>query len=153
MPRSFAPAVALLVPALAAGCTRVGVWLYQEPRVTLHEIRVETGGSGGDPFAVVLNVRNPNDFAITLERMETAVSLNDREVGRVARAEAMELPAFESRTVAVPVPIEGETPQAFADRLRRGTQRYAVAGRAFVRTPIGERRVPFVIKGAGRFGG
>jgi LEA14-like dessication related protein len=155
MPRplaSLAGLGALAFAALLGGCTRVGVWLYQEPRVTLHEIRLETG-VGADPFAVVLDVRNPNDFPITIERVETAVTLNNREVGRVEHAEAMELSAFESRKVSLPVPIGDESPEAFTTRIRKGTQRYAVAGRAFVMTPIGQRRVPFVIRGAGRFGG
>jgi LEA14-like dessication related protein len=150
MSRFIAPATVVAAALLAGGCTRVGVWLYQEPRITLHELQLRTGEA--EPFAVVLEMRNPNDFAITLERTETAVSLNSREVGRADRAEAMELPARESRKVSVPVPIAGQTAEAFGARLRSGTQRYAVSGRVHVQTPIGGRRVPFVIRGVGRFG-
>lgn len=148
---TVATTVVAAVAGFASGCTPVGIWLYQEPHVRLHEIRLEVDNEA-EPFGVVLSVNNPNDFPITVTHVEMVVTLDGRPVGHGEQSESTTLPDRQERQVGLPVALEATSAAEVQSRLSHGKHKYQISGRVTVGTPIGGRRFPFVITGSGTFG-
>ncbi|MEO7476771.1 MAG: LEA type 2 family protein [Gemmatimonadales bacterium] len=137
-----------LLPALA--CTPLGVWLYEDPRVTVSRVRVDAAVAGA-PVVVALDVRNPNDYALAATRLELRLSLDDLPIGRLDRDSSVSLPTG-SAIVALPlVPERGTTP-ARLEGFRTGIHRFTIQGRATLSTPVGKRKVRFAQEGELAFG-
>jgi LEA14-like dessication related protein len=138
-----------LVPVVA--CTPLGVWLYEDPGVTVSRVRVNTDGQGRSPVMVALDVRNPNDFTVSTTRVELWLMLDGLAIGRLDQDSSVSLPKGIA-TVALPlVPNRATTParlQAFGS----GIHRFTIEGRATFATPIGKRKVRFAQTGELAFG-
>jgi LEA14-like dessication related protein len=138
-----------LVPVVA--CTPLGVWIYEDPGVSVSRVRVAADGRGPSPVMVALDLRNPNDFAVSTTRVELWLVLDGLDIGRLDQDSSMSLPKG-TATVALPLtPNRGTTPA----RLRAfgsGIHRFSVRGRATFSTPVGKRRVRFTQTGEMAFG-
>jgi LEA14-like dessication related protein len=144
-----------LLPALLlGGCTPLGLWLYEDPEVTVSRITVTTGGSRPSltPVVVALALRNLNDYPLSTERMELTLRLDNIAIGQLKRDSSVALATDTVSTIALPVPVAKRATREHLKSLASGTHSFAVRGRATFRTPIGKRDVRFAQEGALVFG-
>jgi hypothetical protein len=52
-------AIAWLIAMLA--CTPAGVWIYEDPRITVARVRLDADTTAARPVLVALDLRNPNE--------------------------------------------------------------------------------------------
>lgn len=143
------PAMLAMAAALMAGCTPLGIWVYDEPAVTVSAISFT-----GDSTALVevtLQVRNPNDFDIKLEQVELYVSLGGQALIDTSISATLTLLYAERRDITLNAGRQtvsfGNSPEA----MRSGRHGYLVRGEARLSTPIGIRRIPFQQEGKGEW--
>jgi LEA14-like dessication related protein len=138
---------------LLGGCTPLGLWLYEDPVVTVSQITLELGsGPARSPVVIALEMQNTNDYPLAAEHLELSLRLDNIPIGQLSRDSTVPVPTDTISTVALPVSLAR---QATPERLRRlgsGTHTFAVRGRATFQTPIGRRKVPFAQEGSMIFG-
>jgi hypothetical protein len=132
---------------LAVGaCTPLGLWMYQDPLVTVARVRVNADQAVAEPIQVALNVLNPNDYPISTARVELSLALDDQAVGRLDRVSSVTVSVGMTATRALPLrPGRKERPPL--GRFRSGVHRFLVEGRATFVTPIGTRKIRFAQAG------
>lgn len=140
----------LLLPAVA--CTPLGLWMYQDPGVSVSRVRLGTEPADSSPVVVALDVSNPNDYGVSTTRVELRLRLDDRPIGRLDRDSHVALPKVGTSTVALPLVPDGGTSAAQLRALGSGVHRFMVEGRATFATPIGSRKVRFAQEGQLAFG-
>jgi hypothetical protein len=137
---------------LLCGCTPLGLWEYQDPRLEVSRVRVYADPSTDSTVLVALEVRNPNDYPLSTARFELRLRLDDRTIGRYERDSVVSLPKVVTTTMMLAfTPTSGST----VDRLsvlRAGTHHYRVEGRAIFTTPFGEQGIRVAHSGAMAFG-
>ncbi|HZN98980.1 MAG TPA: LEA type 2 family protein [Gemmatimonadales bacterium] len=139
---------------IAAGCTPLGLWVYDDPVVTVSRITLAVGGATPSPSPVVvaLDLNNVNDYPISTERVELSLRLDGIPIGQLQRDSTIEVATDTVSTLAVPLALERH---ATGERLRAlgsGTHKFDVRGRATFRTPFGIRKVRFAQEGSLVFG-
>jgi LEA14-like dessication related protein len=139
---------------LLGGCTPLGLWLYEDPVVTVSQITFQFGRSGTTPAPVIvaLDLKNANDYPLEAQQVELSLLLDGVPIGRLKRDSAVAIATDTISTVALPLPLDRSTTP---DRLRSmgsGTHTFAVRGRATFQTPIGKRDVRFAQEGELVFG-
>jgi LEA14-like dessication related protein len=138
-----------LVPV--AACTPLGVWIYEDPGVTVSRVRVAPDGQGPSPVIVALDLRNPNDFAVSTTRVELWLVLDGLAIGRLDQDSSVALPKG-TATVALPLTPNRATTPARLRAFGSGIHRFSVKGRATFSTPVGKRKVRFTQTGEMVFG-
>jgi LEA14-like dessication related protein len=141
--------VGWLVPVVA--CTPLGVWIYEDPGVTVSRVRVAADGGGPSPVMVALDLRNPNDFAVSTTRVELLLVLDGLAIGRLDQDSSVALPKG-TATVALPLTPDRATTPARLRVFGSGIHRFSVRGRATFSTPVGKRKVRFTQTGEMAFG-
>jgi LEA14-like dessication related protein len=144
----------LMAGLLLGGCTPLGLWLYEDPVVSVSRIRVEVGGPGTShsPVVVALAVQNLNDYPVSAERVELSLRLDGIPIGQIKRDSPVTLATDTVSTVALPLPIAKPATREHLRNLTSGRHTFAVRGRATFRTPIGTRKVRFAQEGSLVFG-
>lgn len=140
----------MLVPALS--CTPLGLWMYQDPAVTVSRVRLVTEPTDSAPVVVALDVSNPNDYAVSTTRVELRLRLDDRPIGRLDHDGSVPLPKVATATVDLPLVPDRGTTAAQLQAFGSGVHRFAIEGRATFATPIGSRKVRFAQEGELAFG-
>lgn len=139
---------------LLGACTPLGLWIYEDPVVTVSRVTLqlrESRPSSKAPVVVALSVHNRNDYPLSTTRMEVSLRLDGIPIGRLRQDSTLPVPMEGVTTVALPLVLEK---RATASHLRNyaGRHRFAVSGRATFETPIGTRRVRFEEEGDMIFG-
>lgn len=139
---------------MSAGCTPLGLWIYDDPVVTVSRITLQfgKGGASQSPVLVALDLKNGNDYPVSTERVELSLRLDGIPIGAINRDSTVELVTDTVTTMALPLEVSR---QVSPDRLRAlgsGTHNFAVRGRATFQTPIGKRDVRFAQEGLLIFG-
>lgn len=139
--------------ALAA-CTPLGVWVYEDPAVSVARVRLGTDTSAARqaPVEVALDLRNPNDYELSNTRVELALRLDDQPVGRLARDSTVPMPRATTATVSLPLVVDRGASAARIVAFGTGRHRFRVEGRVTVVTPFGRRKVRFAQEGELAFG-
>lgn len=132
-------------------CTPLGVWVYEDPRVTVSRVRVDAQAEASAPVVVALDVRNPNDYTLSTTRLELRLSLDDLPIGRLDHGSSVSLPKG-TATVALPLVPDRATTPARLQAFRTGVHRFTIVGRATLATPLGKRKVRFAQEGELAFG-
>ena len=140
-----------LVVVLGA-CTPLGLWVYSDPVVTVSRVTLEVKEAKRLGTVVALAVDNQNTYAISAERVELSLRLDDVPVGQVDRDSSVPVAKAAVSTVALALPLQQQTSPERLAALGSGTHTFAVQGRATFRTPFGLRAVRFEQKGAMMFG-
>lgn len=138
-----------LAPLVA--CTPLGVWVYEDPGVTVSRVRVAADGRDTAPVMVALDLRNPNDFTVSTTRVELRLVLDGLAVGQLDQDSSVALPKG-TATVALPLLPRGATTRARMQSFGSGVHRFAIEGRATFTTPVGKRKVRFAQSGELAFG-
>jgi late embryogenesis abundant protein len=139
-----------LVPVLA--CTPLGLWIYDDPRVSVSRVRLSAEASARMPVLVALDVRNPNDYPLSTTRVEVRLRLDGLTVGRLARDSTIAFPEMRTSTFAVALDPTGDVGAAQLQSFRSGIHRFAVDGRTTFTTPFGKRKIRFAQEGEMSFG-
>ncbi|HKT58557.1 MAG TPA: hypothetical protein VJQ46_00810 [Gemmatimonadales bacterium] len=134
-----------------AACTPVGVWIYQDPRVTVSHVRLDIDTTSARPVLVALDLRNPNDYVISATRVELRLALDDFPIGRLAQDSSVPVPKG-TATVALPLIPDRSATRARLQGFNSGVHRFAIQGLATFTTPIGKRKVRFAQTGELAFG-
>jgi LEA14-like dessication related protein len=141
--------------ALLGACTPLGLWIYEDPIVTVARVTLELReprSSAASPVVVALDLHNRNDFPLSTTRMELSLRLDGIPIGRLKQDNRVAVATDGVSTVALPLQLEK---QATASRLRTldtGSHVFLVSGRATFETPIGPRKVHFAEQGEMIFG-
>jgi hypothetical protein len=128
------------------GCTPLGLWMYQDPLVTVARVRVSSGQPPGQPITVALNLLNPNDYPISTQRVELALALDDQPIGQLRRDSSVTVSEGMTATMALPLQPGRNVGSSLA-RLTSGVHHFMIEGRATFVTPIGTRKVRFAQTG------
>lgn len=140
----------LFIILLSSACTPLGLWLYEDPVVTVSRITLELrkpARAKPPPVVVALDVKNVNDYPLSAERLELSLRVDGISVGKLRHDSTVAVATESISTLAVAMPVER---WAISDRLeasRRVSHIVAVQGRATFRTPIGIRKVRFAQAG------
>jgi LEA14-like dessication related protein len=137
---------------LLGACTPIGLWVYEDPVVTVARVTLELKESRRLGMVVALAVDNRNTYALATERVELSLRLDGVPVGRVDRDSSVPVAKAAVSTVALALPLQKPTSPERLTALSSGTHTFAVQGRATFRTPFGKREVAFEQEGAMMFG-
>jgi LEA14-like dessication related protein len=140
---------------LLGACTPLGLWVYEDPVVTVSRVTLEkkeARAQGASPVVVALVVNNRNDFALSSERVELSLRLDGVPIGRLRRDSTVSVAMAAISTLALPLTLEKQTTPERLTALGTGTHTFSVRGRATFRTPFGIRKVQFEQEGAMMFG-
>lgn len=135
---------------LLSACTPVGLWLYEDPVVTVAGVRLDLAASrqlGSSPVVVALAVKNSNDYPLSAEQVELSLRLDGVPIGRLKRDSAVQVATGKVSMVALALALEEQATSEHLQALGSGTHKFAVRGRATFRTPIGMRKVRFAQEG------
>lgn len=132
-------------------CTPLGVWIYEDPGVTVSRVRLAADGQDSAPVMVALDLRNPNDFTVSTTRVELRLMLDGLAIGQLDQDSSVSLPKG-TATVALPLIPNRATTRGRMQSFGSGVHRFAIEGRATFTTPVGKRKVRFAQKGELAFG-
>ena len=135
-------------------CTPLGLWIYEDPVVTVSRVTLELrqSPSSASPVVVALDVHNRNDYPLSSTRMEVSLRLDGIPIGGLRQDSTLPVPMEGVSTVALPLALEKRATASQLRTLDPGSHRYLVSGRATFQTPIGTRRVRFAEEGDMIFG-
>jgi LEA14-like dessication related protein len=142
--------VALVI--VLGACTPLGLWVYDDPVVTVSRVTLEVKEAKRLGTVVALAVDNQNTYAISAERVELSLRLDNVPVGRVDRDSSVPVAKAAVSTVALALPLQKQTTPERLAAFGSGTHTFAVQGRATFRTPFGLRAVRFEQEGSMVFG-
>jgi hypothetical protein len=145
--------ISILLVLLLSDCTPLGLWMYEDPTVTVSDVRIQTGALiKGERVEVVLTVRNRNDYDVLVDSVVVSLALDSVPLGKVLHAPGTPVPRNASTNIRIP--LDSMTPQAVGmlSSLQPGIHAYRVGGAARIGTPIGERRVSFQLSAQADFG-
>jgi LEA14-like dessication related protein len=138
---------------LLAGCTPLGLWIYEDPVVTVHRVTLQVGDARqASPVTVALAVENRNDYPISAERVEMSLRMDGVPIGRLAQDRKVPVATDTISMVAMPLALEKHATAGQLEALGSGTHLFAVRGKATFSTPIGTREVRFAQEGSMVFG-
>jgi Late embryogenesis abundant protein len=137
--------------AVLLACTPVGVWLYEDPRVTVSRVRLDTDPASTRPVLVALNLANPNDYMVSATRVELQLALDDLPIGQLDQDSSVSVPKG-TATIALPLIPDRSATRAQLQAFNSGVHRFTIQGRATFTTPIGKRKVRFAQTGELAFG-
>jgi LEA14-like dessication related protein len=135
------------------GCTPLGLWMYEDPAVTVSRVRLDAHAHGTPPIIVALDLRNPNDYTLSATSVQFRLQLDELPIGQLSEtSSSVELPKVGTSVLAVPLETSQVTTPARLKALSSGVHRFAIEGEASFATPIGKRRVRFAEQGELAFG-
>jgi len=142
----------LAVVAIAltlTGCSALGRAVFQNPVVSLRDVRVLGLGTTGGQLEVQLGVYNPNEYRLDATRLTYRVFVGD-SVGVASGALDTQttVQAGDSTIVRVPIAFTYSGVGAAALQLMRtGSVTYRVGGDVTVGSPVGNFTVPYSTTG------
>jgi LEA14-like dessication related protein len=140
---------------LLGACTPLGLWIYEDPVVTVSRVTLELReprSSASSPVVVALAVHNRNDFPLSTTRMELSLRLDGIPIGRLKQNNRVAVATDTISTVALPLKLEKQATPSHLRTLDSGSHVFLVSGRATFETPIGTRKVHFAEQGEMIFG-
>jgi LEA14-like dessication related protein len=141
--------------ATIGACTPLGLWIYEDPVVTVSRVTLELReprSSATSPVVVAVDVHNRNDFPVSTTRMELSLRLDGIPIGRLKQDNRVAVATDGVSTVALPLRLEKQATPSHLRTLDTGSHVFLVSGRATFETPIGTRRVHFAEEGEMIFG-
>jgi hypothetical protein len=134
--------------AAAAGCTPVGLWVYDDPGLEVSRVRLQPTESRAPPVVLGLAVLNPNDYDLSTARLELQLRLDHTPIGHFFRDSVFLVPKYGIANLTLPLT---PMPAITHERLRTlslGTRHFEVEGVATFSTPFGPHEVRFAHAGA-----
>ena len=128
-------AVTFLACGVLSGCTSLGMWLYEDPRVNLVDINLASD-SGKGQLQFLLSGCNTNDYDLQLDSLATVLVVGGKPQKGAENANSLVLPSRAS--LALPLRLVAWAPDSSA-----GTTQvpFTVTAKAKVLSPTGPRYV------------
>lgn len=121
----------------------------QRPTVTPRKAALESLSLSALHMVVDLEVDNPNEFSLPLERMSWRLDLANSELADGAVKLDREISAKAQQRVEVPVRVTWQKAwNTAADVIRRRTIPFQVQGDLDFKTPLGALAVPYTVQGS-----
>lgn len=142
-------AVAAMVGA--AACSTLGSASFQQPVVTLKDVRVRGVGLSGGSLDVLLNVYNPNHYRLDATQLNYLVKIGDN-VQLASGIVDSHFTVQDRDSTVVPIPVTftyAGLGEAGRQLMQTGSVNYTVTGNVTVGTVIGNYTIPY--SSTGRF--
>lgn len=103
----------------------------------------------------MLEIRNPNDIALTLDQIDFDLLLNNRQVTRGVSAQNVRIPALGIGDARLRTTVNYESIRSLFNEIvssaERGEGDYEIRGRAWFQTPLGRLSFPVTVRGRESF--
>ncbi len=140
----LAAAAAVVMASSAAACASVGLGHWNQPLVTLKDVRVRGLGMTGGSVNIVLNVYNPNGFALNGTRLTYKLMVDNEPFGMGATDQKFVVNSNDSTTVSLPLDFSYTgLNTAIREAMAHGTVNYRVLGDITVGTAIGNKTIGY----------
>ena len=150
--RKVGIAVAASALVIGAGCSALGRAAFENPVVTLRDVKVRGVGLTGGSLDVLLSVYNPNHYRLDATRLTYRVNLAGDSVTVASGALDSRFTVQENDSTTVTIPVSftyAGIGAAGRSILNTGAVDYHVLGDVTVGSPVGNFTVPY--SSTGRF--
>ena len=133
------------------GCSALGKAGFEQPVVTLKDVKIRGVGLTGGSLDVLLNVYNPNHYRLDASRLTYKVMLGD-SVSLASGAVDSRFTVQDRNSTLVPIPVTftyAGVGEAGRQLLQLGAVNYKVLGDVTVASVVGNFTVPY--SSTGRF--
>ena len=137
----------LMVAAAVVACAGVPKeWM--DPEVQLNEVRIRGMGLTGGTMDLVVDVYNPNHFSLRGVRMQAGFDVDSTHVGDITYKDEFRLDGTDTSRVILPLRFTWTgASAALRSALSYGDIPYTMRGQVTVRTPAGDKVIPFTRQG------
>jgi LEA14-like dessication related protein len=148
--RRFVALSAVTLAAGAAGCATLARQAFQEPVVSVRDVRLNGLGIAGGSVDVALNVYNPNNFRLDATRLTYRLLFDTVTFATGAVDQRQTVQGRDTLRVIIPVNFTYRgVGEAGRQILNTGSVNYRVMGDVTVGSPLGNVTVPY--SSTGRF--
>lgn len=138
---AVAASAALVV---TAGCSMLGRQAFQEPVVSLKDVRIAGLGVSGGNLDVMLNVYNPNGYRLDATKLNYRILVDSTQLATGNIDSRFTVQDKDSTTVRIPVSFTFSGLGAAGRSIwNTGAVNYRVTGDITVGTVVGNFTVPF----------
>ena len=146
--RRFVALSAVTFAATAVGCATLARQAFQEPIVSVRDIRLNGLGLTGGSVDVALAVYNPNNYRLDATRLTYRLLFDTVTFATGALTEQQTVPSRDTTIVRIPVNFTYRgVGEAGRQILQTGTVNYRLAGDVTVGSPLGNFTVPYSTTG------
>jgi LEA14-like dessication related protein len=129
---------------VSAACATFGRGAFQNPVVTLKDVRINGLGLTGGSLDVVLNVYNPNGYRLDATRMTYKLYVDTIPFGTGALDSSFTVPKGDSMQVRLPLSFNwAGIGQAGRQLMNTGAVNYRVTGDLTVGSSVGTFTLPY----------
>ncbi len=148
--RRFVALSVVTLAAAAAGCATIARQAFQEPVVSVRNIRLNGLGLTGGSVDVALAVYNPNNYRLDATRLTYQLLFDTVSFATGALTERQTVQGRDTLLVSIPVNFSYRgVGEAGRQILNTGTVNYRLLGDVTVGSPLGNFTVPY--SASGRF--
>jgi LEA14-like dessication related protein len=148
--RRFIVLSAVTLAATAAGCATIARQAFQEPAVSVRDVRLNGIGLNGGSIDVALNVYNPNNYRLDATRLTYRLLFDTVTFATGALDQRQTVQPRDTLLVIIPVNFSYRgVGEAGRQILNTGTVNYRLTGDVTVGSPLGNFTVPY--SSTGRF--
>jgi LEA14-like dessication related protein len=139
---------AVSLAAVAAGCATIARQAFQEPVVSVRDVRLNGIGLTGGSVDVALNVYNPNNYRLDATRITYRLLFDTVAFADGAVTEQQTVNARDTLRLMIPVNFTYRgVGEAGRQILNTGTVNYRLLGDVTVGSPLGSFTVPYSTTG------
>jgi LEA14-like dessication related protein len=146
--RRFVALSAVAAAAAVAGCASIARQAFQEPVVSVRNVRLNGLGLNGGSIDVALAVYNPNNYRLDATRVTYQLLFDTVTFATGALTERHTVQGRDTLEVTIPVNFTYRgVGQAGRQILNTGSVNYRLLGDVTVGTPVGNFTVPYSTTG------
>ncbi len=146
--RRFVAVSAVTLVAAAAGCATIARQAFQEPVVSVRDIRLNGLGLTGGSVDVALAVYNPNNYRLDATRLTYRLLFDTVTFATGALTEHQTVHGRDTLVVRIPVNFSYRgVGEAGRQILNTGSVNYRLLGDVTVGSPLGNFTVPYSTTG------
>lgn len=146
--RRFVVLSVVALAATAAGCATLARQAFQEPIVSVRDIRLNGLGLTGGSVDVSLAVYNPNNYRLDATRLTYRLLFDTVTFATGALNEQHTVQSRDTAFISIPVNFTYRgVGEAGRQILQTGTVNYRLAGDVTVGSPLGNFTVPYSTTG------
>ena len=148
--RRFVAVSAVILAAVAGGCATLARQAFQEPVVSVRDVRLNGLGLSGGSVDVALAVYNPNNYRLDATRLTYRLLFDTVTFATGALTERQTVQGRDTLVVSIPVNFTYRgVGEAGRQILNTGTVNYRILGDVTVGSPVGSFTIPY--SSTGRF--
>jgi LEA14-like dessication related protein len=146
--RRFVVLSAVILATTAAGCATLARQAFQEPVVSVRDVRLNGLGLTGGSVDVALNVYNPNNYRLDATRITYRLLFDTVTFADGALTEHQTVQARDTLRLIIPVNFTYRgVGEAGRQILNTGSVNYRLLGDVTVGSPVGRFTVPYSTTG------